>query len=176
MDAAIPSHPFRQAPHATLIGFFLGSGDRGEVRKVAAVVCLWSFAAGVFLAVGMALSTHWVALAMVPPAARPLFPAAWLVALLFQPINALAFATDGIHWGSGDFRYLRNAMLGASALGALAVLMLDTGQPQALVWLWMITGGWITLRALFGVLRIWPGVGQSPLTLAIHRPSPRQDD
>ncbi len=38
-----------------------------------------------------------------------------LAALLFQPINAFAFATDGIHWGTGDFRYLRNAMLGASA-------------------------------------------------------------
>jgi MATE family multidrug resistance protein len=108
---------------------------------------------------------------MVPPAARELFSAAWLVALLFQPINAFAFATDGIHWGSGDFRYLRNAMLGASALGVLAVLMLDTAHPQALVRLWVITGGWITLRALFGILRIWPGVGYSPLARAIHRPS-----
>ena len=87
---------------------------------------------------------------MVPASARALFPADWLAALLFQPINAFAFATDGIHWGSGDFRYLRNAMLGASALGVLAVLMLDTAHPQALVRLWVITGGWITLRALFG--------------------------
>ena len=159
----------------SLIGFFLGRGDRVEARKVAAVVCLWSLAAGVFLAVGMAMSTHWVALAMVPPAARPFFPAAWLATLIFQPINAFAFAPDGIHWGSGDFRYLRNAMLGASALGALAVLMLDTAHPQALVWLWVITGGWVTLRALFGILRIWPGVGQSPLALATQQQSSPRD-
>ena len=152
----------------SLIGFFLGQGDRREARKVAVVVCLWSLVAGVFLAAGMALSTRWVALAMVPPAARPVFPAAWLAALFFQPINAFAFATDGIHWGSGDFRYLRNAMLAASGVGALAVFMLDTGQPQALLWLWVITGGWLTLRALFGIVRIWPGVGRSPLSIANH--------
>ncbi len=147
----------------SLVGYFLGRGDRLQARRVAGVVCLWSFGAGLLLAMAMGLGTRGVALAMVPAAARPLFPMAWLAALLFQPINAFAFATDGIHWGSGDFRYLRNAMLGASAAGALAVLLLDTTHPHALVRLWMITGGWVTLRALFGILRVWPGVGHSPL-------------
>ncbi len=147
----------------SLVGYFLGCGDRLQARRVAGLVCLWSFGAGLFLAIAMGLGTHWVALAMVPAAARPLFPAAWTVALIFQPINAFAFATDGIHWGSGDFGYLRNAMLGASAAGALAVVLLDTTHPRALVWLWAITGGWVSLRALFGILRVWPGVGRSPL-------------
>jgi MATE family multidrug resistance protein len=149
----------------SLVGYFLGRGDLRQARRVAGVVCLWSFAAGILLAVGMGLSTHWVALAMVPAAAHSLFPTAWLVALLFQPINAFAFATDGIHWGTGDFRYLRNAMLGASSVGTVAVGLLDTTQPDALVWLWLITGGWITLRALLGIVRIWPGVGRNPLGL-----------
>ena len=147
----------------SLVGYFLGCGDRLQARGVAGVVCLWSFGAGLLLAVAMGLGTRWVALAMVPVTARSLFPAAWLMALLFQPINAFAFATDGIHWGTGDFRYLRNAMLGASAAGTLAVLLLDTTHPNALVWLWAITGGWVTLRALLGVLRVWPGLGHSPL-------------
>jgi MATE family multidrug resistance protein len=154
----------------SLVGYFLGCDERRQARRVAGVVCLWSFGAGLLLAIGMALSTRWVALAMVPASARALFPAAWLAALLFQPINAFAFATDGIHWGSGDFRYLRNAMLGASAAGALAVLLLDTTHPDALARLWVITGGWVTLRALFGILRVWPGVGATPL--AIEAPSP----
>lgn len=149
----------------SLVGFFLGCGDRGQARRVAGMVCLWSFGAGLLLAIGMGLGTRWVALAMVPAAARPLFPMAWLAALLFQPINAFAFATDGIHWGSGDFGYLRNAMLGACAAGVLAVLLLDTTRPDALVWLWVVTGGWVTLRALFGILRIWPGGGGSPLAI-----------
>ncbi len=149
----------------SLVGYFLGRADLREARRVAAVVCLWSFGAGLFLAFAMGLSTRGVALAMVPEAARIVFPAAWLAALLFQPVNALAFATDGIHWGSGDFRYLRNATLGASAAGALAVLLLDIRHPNALMRLWLITGGWVTLRALFGMLRVWPGVGRSPLAV-----------
>jgi MATE family multidrug resistance protein len=118
----------------------------------------------------MGLGTRWVTLAMVPPAARALFPITWMAALLFQPINAFAFATDGIHWGTGDFRYLRNVMLGASVAGALAVCLLDTTRPDALLWLWVITGGWVTLRALFGVLRIWPGLGRNPLAIESHQP------
>ncbi len=95
-----------------------------------------------------------------------------LAALLFQPINAFAFATDGIHWGTEDFRYLRNATLGASTAGALGILPLDTTHPQALVGLWIITGGWVTLRALFSIVRIWPGIGSSPMTVEVH---PRED-
>ena len=156
----------------SLVGYFLGRHDRLQARRVAGVVCLWSFGAGLLLAIAMGVGTRWVALAMVPAAARPLFPAAWLAALLFQPINAFAFATDGIHWGTGDFRYLRNAMLGASTAGALGILLLDTTHPQALVGLWIITGGWVTLRALFGIVRIWPGIGSSPMTVEVR---PRED-
>jgi MATE family multidrug resistance protein len=155
----------------SLVGFFLGRGDLTQARRVAGFVCFWSFLAGILLAAAMGLGARWVALAMVPPAARALFPAAWIAALLFQPINAFAFATDGIHWGTGDFRYLRNVMLGASAVGALAVCLLDTTHPDALLRLWVITGGWVTLRALFGVLRIWPGLGRNPLAIASRRPN-----
>ena len=59
------------------------------------------------------------------------FPA-WLAAILMQPANALAFASDGIHWGSGDFRYLRNVMMGVSLVGAFFILHLDlipAGRP-----------------------------------------------
>ena len=82
-----------------------------------------------------------------------------------QPLNALAFATDGIHWGTGDFRYLRNAMVAATGLGSFAVLLIDESVPQALTWIWIITGLWVAIRAGFGVARIWPGIGDSPLKL-----------
>jgi MATE family multidrug resistance protein len=44
-----------------------------------------------------------------------LFFPAWTAAALIQPIGALAFVTDGIHWGTGDFRYLRNVVVLATA-------------------------------------------------------------
>ncbi len=81
-------HPFQRAPHATLVRL--------------ALPVLISLAAE---PVTGAVDTAFVARLGAPS----------LAALLFQPINAFAFATDGIHWGTGDFRYLRNAMLGASA-------------------------------------------------------------
>jgi len=130
---------------------------------VARVVCQWSLGAGLTLAGLMAIGQGWVAAALVPVEARALFAAAWPVALGFQPFNALAFATDGIHWGTGDFRYLRNAMLGATLAGGLALRLVDPAAPAALTAIWWVTGGWILLRALFGLMRIWPGMGAAPL-------------
>ncbi len=83
--------------------------------------------------------------------------------MISQPINALAFATDGIHWGTGDFRFLRNVMVSATTFGAIAIYLLDETASSALTWIWLITVCWITIRAGFGVMRIWPGIGKSPL-------------
>ena len=110
----------------------------------------------------MGLGRELAAVLLVPMAAHAVFHPAWTAAILMQPANALAFASDGIHWGSGDFRYLRNAMMAVTFMGGLAVLTLDISRPDALVWIWGITGGWVTGRAAFGIVRIWPGVGQSP--------------
>jgi MATE family multidrug resistance protein len=110
----------------------------------------------------MWLGRDLAALTLVPLSAHPVFFPAWLAAILMQPANALAFASDGIHWGTGDFRYLRNVMIAISLLCGLFILRLDLMQTGALVWIWGITGGWVTGRAAFGVLRIWPGIGQSP--------------
>jgi MATE family multidrug resistance protein len=147
----------------SLIGHFIGAAQRDPARHVARVVCQWSLGAGFVLALAMALGQRGVAAAMVPPEARALFAAAWPVALGFQPFNALAFATDGIHWGTGDFRYLRNAMLIATLAGGLALWRVNPATPDALTVIWWVTGGWILLRALFGLLRIWPGMGAAPL-------------
>jgi MATE family multidrug resistance protein len=38
---------------------------------------------------------------LLPPSAVNIFFSAWLMAVITQPINALAFATDGIHRGTG---------------------------------------------------------------------------
>ena len=58
---------------------------------------------------------------LVPEAARYAFGAPWIAALIMQPINALAFGTDGVHWGTADFKFLRDATTAATMLG-VAVL------------------------------------------------------
>ncbi len=148
----------------SLIGYFFGGRQVAQARKVAAIVCWWSCATGIFLALALWVGTDLAEAIWVPAAAVPFFVPAWTVAAATQPLCALSFATDGIHWGTGDFRYLRNVVVLATCCGGLALMLIDTQRPGALTAVWCVTGGWILLRALFGFLRIWPGIGKSPLT------------
>jgi MATE family multidrug resistance protein len=147
----------------SLVGYFLAAGRVDLVRRVAAVNCAWSVGTGVALTAAMLLSTGLVARLLVPPPAQGLFVAAWLVAALAQPLNALSFATDGVHWGTGDYRFLRNAMLAATGLGSGLLLGLDGSAMSTLSAVWLITAAWTAVRAAFGVSRIWPGFGAAPL-------------
>ena len=147
----------------SLVAYFMGAQDLKHARQVARVACQWSLGAGVALGVVMWIGKDAVAALLVPPEAWVVFGPAWLVAALVQPINALPFATDGIHWGTGDFRYLRNVVVLATIIGAIGIYLVDETAPQALTWVWIVTAVWIAVRALFGVLRIWPGIGNGPL-------------
>lgn len=146
----------------SLIGFFTGTGRMDQVRHVARVVCIWSMGTGITLSAAMIIGQEWIAILLVPETARAVFGPAWMIMALFGPVNALAFATDGIHWGTGDFRFLRNAVLAASLTGIAAVYLQGVVFPDTLACLWIITGWWIMVRAAFGMLRIWPGIGHSP--------------
>ena len=99
---------------------------------------------------------------LVPPPAVMLFLPSWAVSAASQPLNSLAFLTDGVHWGTGDYRYLRNAMLIASGLGLIGAWILEREQIGGLILVWLLIGVWIALRGLFGLLRIFPGIGNSP--------------
>jgi MATE family multidrug resistance protein len=147
----------------SLVGFFMGPGRLEQARRVARLVCVWSAATGIVLTAALWLGQHLVVRLLLPPAAVDIFFSAWLMAVIIQPINALAFATDGIHWGTGDFRFLRNVMILATVFGGLSIYLLDESLSGALAWIWLITACWITIRAVFGVMRIWPGIGNSPL-------------
>jgi MATE family, multidrug efflux pump len=147
----------------SLVGWFVGSGQVADARRVAGFVCLWSTLIGAMLAVTMLAGRHVIAAILVPPSALALFFPAWTAAALTQPIGALAFVTDGIHWGTGDFRYLRNVVSLATVCGVVGIWMLGGGNPNLLTGIWWITGLWILIRACFGLLRIWPAIGKSPL-------------
>lgn len=148
----------------SLVGYFYGSGRLAEARRVAKVAMGWSVGVGVVLAAGMWLGRWGLAAWLVPVTAVGVFMPAWFVAAITQPLNALAFITDGIHWGTGDYRFLRNGMLAATLTGGLGLIWLDEGMgANGLVWVWCITAVWIAVRAVFGVGRIWRGGKSSPL-------------
>jgi MATE family multidrug resistance protein len=149
----------------SLIGFFLGAGQLRYARRAAAVACLWGMGAGIALMIVMLASSSSIAAAFLPVEVHAMFNAAWLAYALAQPANALAFVTDGIHWGTSDYRFLRNAMILSTTTGLIALYGIAPEGPDALTVIWIITAGWITIRTVFGMMRIWPGFGASPLKL-----------
>lgn len=70
----------------------------------------------------------------------------WLVAIS-QPINALAFAFDGIYKGLGNTKLLRNLLIGATLLGFVPVdLVLHHFHP-GLLGIWIAFLIWMAIRA-----------------------------
>ena len=147
----------------SLIGYFFGSGLVVRARKVALFSCRWSLMLGAVLTTTMIAGAEAIGALLVPPAGLALFFPAWTVAALFQPVAALAFVTDGIHWGTGDFAYLRNCVVIATVSSSAALLALELLEVGSLTHIWWITGGWISIRAGLNLLRIWPGIGNGPL-------------
>ena len=147
----------------SLVAYFAGARQLRIAIDVARLVCLWSVATGVLLSLGMWLGQAVVIALLVPGGAVGPFTGAWRAALIAQPVNALAFATDGIHWGMGDFRFLRNVVLTATLSAAALLFALRGSDGFSLAWIWKIVAVWILIRAAAGVLRIWPGFGHSPI-------------
>ena len=154
----------------SLVAFFIGSRDPEEARRVARVTIGWSLGTSVLLTIGLLLATPWVESVLIPASARSVFRPAWIVASLSMPINAVSFATDGIHWGTGDFAFLRNVVLLATLTGGLALVVALAIAPAMapaalLVSVWCATALWVGVRAVLGFLRITPGIGGAPLTV-----------
>ena len=147
----------------SLVGYFLGAQRLRLARQAAAVSILQSLATGVVLSLLALAATPLVRTLFVPPDAAAFFTPAWLVAVLTLPLTALAFVTDGIHWGAGDYAWLRNGMLVATVAGALLLLTIETNAPNAFLLVWLALLLWLILRTLFGMLRIWPGHARAPL-------------
>jgi MATE family multidrug resistance protein len=145
----------------SLVGYFVGRDAIDWIKRVVRVGAGWSLWTGAALGVLMWVGRGIVADFLVPATAVRVFLPAWAVSAISQPISSLAFLTDGVHWGTGDYRYLRNAMVVAALVGFGGIWLLNLSGVRELYWVWIVVGVWITMRALFGVLRIWPGIGNS---------------
>lgn len=147
----------------SIIGYNIGSGQVHRARKVAQLVCCFSLLIGFSLMAAMLSGSQIIAAILVPSTGLSLFYPAWTVSAILQPVAAVAFITDGIHWGTGDFSFLRNVVVTATFFGISGLLLMATTGTNSLTTIWWITGSWVCIRAMFGILRIWPGLGDSPL-------------
>ncbi len=150
----------------SLVGYFVGAGQIRSAREVAGRTTSMCLGTGCALLLGMIIATPYVTGVIVPEDAVAVFHGAWLICALLQPLSALAFITDGIHWGASDYRYLRNAMVAATVCGGLGLHLIDIERAQALNEVWLVTVIWIAVRAFWGVVRVYPGIGRSPLRIS----------
>lgn len=146
----------------SLVGYFLGSDRIRTARRVARVACIQGLMTGFVIAAAMLGATPWAAMLVSGTAAIPFYPA-WNLAALAQPINAISFVTDGIHWATSDYRYLRNVMMLATGSVGAVLVGLGAAGELSLTGIWALLAVWITIRAAFGALRLWPGIGAAPL-------------
>lgn len=147
----------------SLVGWSIGANRLGLARRLAGIAVVWSVGAGVLVAAGMLATTELFAVALVPTSAHALFGSAWIWAAVAQPLNALAFATDGVHWATRDYRWLRDAVGLATLVGAAGLAVLPGDPARGLAGIWIVTAVWIAIRAGLGAVRVWPGVGAAPL-------------
>ena len=146
----------------SLVGYFVGQDSVDWAKQVVWVRTAWSLGMGIVLGALMWWGRQPLIDLMVPVASIDVFLPAWAISALSQPLNSLAFLTDGAHWGTGDYKFLRNAMLAATLIGVAGIwLVVEQGKFQTLYWIWIVTAVWVLVRASFGVLRVWPGIGNS---------------
>lgn len=148
----------------SLVGYFAGADNRAQARRAATISIYWSLLTGTLLTLVMLASTNLVIWAMVPAEVIAVFIPVWWISALAQPLNALAFSTDGIHMGTGDYGYLRNAMIAATAVGVAGLFLIPIDVGWALNAVWLITGLWVTVRAAFGLVRVY----RAPERSALH--------
>ena len=120
------------------------------------------YVGGFLLGVVMWLGRDWVITLLVPSTAVAIFLPAWALSAASQPFNSFAFLTDGVHWGTGDYRFLRNVMIAATVIATMIVSLTPGNLPGALNWVWAAIFLWVLLRGILGMLRIFPGIGNSP--------------
>lgn len=146
----------------SLVGYFYGAGDKPQARRVVKIGLGWAFGFGLVLAGVMWLGRDLAISLLVPTTAISLFIPTWLVVALSLPTNSVSYITDGAHWGTGDYGFLRNAMFVATIIG-IALLFVPIDGNWSVAMLWIAGAVWTTIRGLLGILRIWPGIGQSRL-------------
>ncbi len=144
----------------SLVRYFTGRDSMLWAKKVVWIGAKWSLGTGIAMAILAWFRLALVMDALVPASAASVFLPAEALSSLSQPINAVAFLTDGAHWDRGDYRFLRNAMILSVILAMLGIWLVDLSSPHALMGIWLAILVLTLSRAIFGWSRFlrWKSV------------------
>lgn len=137
------------AAGSVLVGRFVGARAWASVYRVSWQVVRMSVYIGAGLALIYLLGYNYIAGLFTKDAAvLSLFHGVFWMVVITQPINAVAFAFDGVYKGLGDGKVLRNVLLIAT-FGIFVPLAWST---DALGWqlhaIWTAFLGWMAMRGL----------------------------
>ncbi|MEU8887390.1 MATE family efflux transporter [Streptomyces sp. NPDC048442] len=124
----------------SIIGRYLGAGDKEGARAACRRMVEWGIAAGVVLGVLVALARPlFVPLFTSDQVVRDTLLPALLVVAVSQPISGVVFILDGVLMGAGDGPYLAWAMLATLAVFApVALLVPKLGGGLTALWWAMV--------------------------------------
>lgn len=141
------------AAGSVLVGRLNGEGERTQLYRVSWQVVRMS----VFLGTGLALiylaGYSWIGglFTKDKTVLGLLYGVFWMV-ILTQPINAVAFAFDGIYKGLGNGKVLRNVLLIATFAAFIPIIWTADAFGWGLYAIWSAFLGWMLVRgALLGV-------------------------
>lgn len=81
------------------------------------------------------------------------FYSVFMLVLISQPFNALAFTFDAIFKGLGEMKYLRNILLASTFLGFIPTLLICTYFNLKLTGIWIALVVWVAFRALVLIIK-----------------------
>src|SRR5204863_2729340 len=140
-----------------LIGRLLGAGQVDAAQALGRRL-LW---AGGWLGIAFAVVLA-AGYAVVPraftsdPAVIDKAHVLWPFLVLMMPLNGWVFALDGILFGAGDLRFMRNVTAAAAVLGYLPITLATASFGWGLAGIWIGISAFIWIRACVGLAR-WRG-------------------
>jgi MATE family, multidrug efflux pump len=140
-----------------LVGRLLGAGQIDAALALGRRL-LW---AGALLGIGFAAVLA-AGYAVIPraftsdPAVIDKAHVLWPFLVLMMPLNGWVFALDGILFGAGDLRFMRNVTAAAAVLGYLPITLATASFGWGLAGIWIGISAFIWIRTAIGFAR-WRG-------------------
>lgn len=130
-----------------LAGRLLGARDYEGLWQLSKKVSLYGLGVALFLmAVGFLFYKPLGLIFSKEPEVIARYSALFIVIILMQPLNAIAFIFDGIFKGMGEMKYLRNVLLLATFLGFVPAIFIGDYFGLKLYAIWIAFAVWMLIR------------------------------
>jgi putative MATE family efflux protein len=129
-------------------GALLGSGQPLSIGILGKKIVGISTGIGAALAIIYSLGYFSIADFFTPdPDVTVLFEQVFWLVIISQPINAIAFALDGLYKGLGKTKALRNLLIAATLFGFIPVAVASHYLSGTLIGIWVAFMVWMTARS-----------------------------